>query len=74
MSAPQDPPRRNWQKRRRAKKLALWREKNAKAQTGADAKAEPAKAPAKAAPAKAAPAKGGKDAAAKPAAKAPAKK
>jgi hypothetical protein len=29
MTTPQDPPKRNKQKRRRAKKLAEWREKNA---------------------------------------------
>jgi len=29
MSSPQDPPKRNWQKRRRAKKLAAWRAKKA---------------------------------------------
>jgi hypothetical protein len=29
MSSPQDPPKRNWQKRRRAKKLLEWRAKKA---------------------------------------------
>jgi hypothetical protein len=37
MAAPQDPPRRQWQKKRRTKKLAQWRAKKA-----ASAEATPA--------------------------------
>jgi hypothetical protein len=47
MSTPQDPPVRNKQKRRRAKKLAEWREKNAASpETKAPAAKRSAKAPA----------------------------
>jgi len=48
MSTPQDPPVRNKQKRRRSKKLAEWREKNAAAspETKAPAAKRAAKAPA----------------------------
>lgn len=55
MTTPQDPPKRNKQKRRRAKKLAEWRETNA-AKGEAPAKAAKVEAPAKA-PAKKAAAK-----------------
>jgi hypothetical protein len=45
MTTAQDPPKRNKQKRRRAKKLAEWREKNAGSpETKVAAKAAPAKA------------------------------
>ncbi len=53
MTTPQDPPKRNKQKRRRSKKLAEWREKNAtKTETKAAAPATKAAPAAKAAPAK----------------------
>jgi hypothetical protein len=38
MTTPQDPPKRNKQKRRRTKKLAEWREKQAKSAAKAPAK------------------------------------
>jgi hypothetical protein len=47
MTTPQDPPVRNKQKRRRAKKLAAWREKNAAATAGTDAKSTGGKGPVK---------------------------
>jgi hypothetical protein len=53
MTTPQDPPKRNKQKRRRTKKLAEWREKNAaKTETKAApaVKAPVAKAPVAKAP------------------------
>jgi hypothetical protein len=46
MTTPQDPPKRNKQKRRRTKKLAEWREKNA-AKPEAKAPAAKAAKPAK---------------------------
>ncbi|MFO0676468.1 MAG: hypothetical protein U0169_08040 [Polyangiaceae bacterium] len=53
MSTPQDPPVRNKQKRRRTKKLAAWRAKQAeKAGTAAKADAPAKKTAAKKAPAK----------------------
>jgi hypothetical protein len=42
MSSPQNAPRRNWQKRRRTKKLALWHAKKA-ATTAASEKPAPKK-------------------------------
>jgi hypothetical protein len=39
MSTPQDPPVRNKQKRRRTKKLAEWREKQAQKKAAAEASA-----------------------------------
>jgi hypothetical protein len=66
MATPQNPAKRNKQKRRRTKQLAAWREKNTKttapaaakapAKKVAAAKAPAAKAPAAKAPAAAAPA------------------
>lgn len=55
MAAPQDPPVRQWQKKRRTKKLALWRAKKAAELAAAggkpaektEKKAEPAKKAAK---------------------------
>ena len=44
MTTPQDPPKRNKQKRRRSKKLAEWREKNATGSTKTEAKAPATKA------------------------------
>lgn len=46
MTTPQDPPKRNKQKRRRAKKLGEWREKNA-AKSETKTPAAPAKPAAK---------------------------
>jgi hypothetical protein len=43
MSTPQDPPKRNKQKARRTKKLAEWREKQAKAPAAKTAKKTAAK-------------------------------